>query len=286
MLDDILFFGSPHGRVIIETNAVQESVQFIHLGDPHLITDDCQTEQLTAWARYRRDEVFVDPDAHFQRVLDMMPLESSDLVVCAGDLIDFYEESQVDYAMEKVKAIPCPFYMTLGNHDYQDVHWQDGKNSSVNPCHIDKDELKKRSDYWSKKIGHDMPHWRFEHKGINFVGIDNASYEFTESALQLLREVAAEDKLYIIFSHIPIALPPLIDRMEFLGGVADYMKTDDPATREFMDIIEGSNNFLGSFAGHSHFKSENKLGDSYQFITADVISNGFREVIIRPIPEK
>ncbi|NRA39989.1 MAG: metallophosphoesterase, partial [Planctomycetes bacterium] len=267
----------------IETNAIEQHLRFIHLGDPHLVSDNCTSDGVQKFARHRRDTVFKQPLEHFQRVCAMMPQDDVDLLICTGDLIDFYEESQVDYAQQQLQHIPYPFYLTPGNHEFQDIRCDGEDTQVVDPRFNDNLQRDKKSAYWSQALNHDFPNWRCCHKGINFVGLDNADYTFSDISLELLSTVAADDKPYFVFSHVPVGLPTIKDRLKLIWGNSSYLPEDDISNQRFQEIICNSTNFLGSFVGHAHLRSDDQFGQAYQFITADTMSNGFREIIVRPL---
>ena len=67
--------------------------------------------------RYRAKRRSLPADSSFEALCRLLGEVSPDLVVCLGDVVDWYSERNLDYALELLAQFPSPWCMTPGNRD-------------------------------------------------------------------------------------------------------------------------------------------------------------------------
>ena len=273
-----------HGDLSIISDRIEEPFRFIHLGDPHLIDLTETEETLRSHAKNRFGDFF-DPNHRFEKMSEKIRSENPNFVICSGDFIDFFSEKQIESACDMIRSLGCPFYFTPGNHDYQDIVEElDGSARVIDPVENPNLRREEKIKVFKKYCTHDLPHWRFQHKGVTFLGLDNSTYTVDSEGINLLRSVADEGGPFCVFHHIPVGLPGLLDRT-ILRWRKPICFHPGRSLEEFKAVIESADNFCGSFVGHQHFRSEDRFGGSYQFLVSGGLDLDYRVVDFIPQEE-
>jgi len=210
----------------------------------------------------------------------------ADFVVTNGDNVGCLFSSNVaDYGVgidnpaERFKTIMDslgkPYYVTLGNHDYED-----GFNTIPRPEGITSDDPAAMEAIWKKVLGID-PYYSFVHKGIRFIVLNSvhgpdystvcpvSTYEksckgsFYDDQINWLEtELQKTDTLFcLIFLHHPVITDNNSTKQwSALGvgvlGEAFQLRRSDP----FYTVVQTyKDKIKGIFVGHGHMKQNDML---------------------------
>lgn len=251
--------------------------------------------------------------AHFNGTLDLIKKNhpDADFVIVNGDNTGcLFSHSLEDYGIgednpaETFKAmmdsLGKPFYVALGNHDYQD-----GFNVSERQG-IPASDPASMEAVWKKVLGID-PYYSFVHKGVRFIilnstrgpsyaepcpsatvetgckgSFDNPQMTWFETELQ-------KSELCLIFIHHPIITDHNALKTWSAAGLAMQVRADD----RFYTVAQSNKDRIkGIFVGHGHLKEKDTLEDTIPVHETASIgdtggsSNNIRAVWMDPITGK
>ena len=275
------------GEVHFTDSRVKKPVSFAHISDLHLPPYSKKN-----WpARYADainwwDTDFQHPNDVLPGLLDQAQAAGVDFVFMGGDNLDVYDPETADRIVQLCNDRGMGCYCSFGNHDFEtfDIRYITHDNvPEVRQEHGDK--LLK---HWS------MPnrYYTFELEAIRFIVLDTP-YIFVEGGLggfyddeqvDWLEDQLKYDGPIIVFYHIPFRVPANEDRLLLVwNGVKGWVAENEYCKRA-MAAISGCPNVLGTFAGHTHVRSEDKLGEKWQFVTAGGSQGAWRYVRICDTP--
>jgi 3',5'-cyclic AMP phosphodiesterase CpdA len=213
-----------------------------------------------------------------------------DFVAVTGDLVgNLFSEDPDDYLTGEINPaetfnqmmnnlIP-PFYVTLGNHDYQngfDVETREGISSG---------DILSIETVWRKVLGIE-PYYAFSHKGINMIFLNSnrgplrndicegaqveafCTGSFDVEQLIWLEERLAEDMPAVLFMHHP----PHSDTAS-AGWTFFHSYRIDQAD-PFYEVTEAyKDNILAIFVGHGHRWEEDTLHGTIAVFETDAIGD-------------
>lgn len=113
-----------------------------------------------------------------------------DLVVFAGDMIDYMSEANMECLEAGMQKIDAPILYIRADHDYG-VFWSDtltSEDAKTMQGHVDDNP-----EVWNVDMGEYL-----------VVGIDGSTWELTDSALNSLKKIFSLDKPIILVTHVPI----------------------------------------------------------------------------------
>ena len=260
-----------NGWVHFEDDRVTDTIAFAHVADLHL-----PPVRAEAWPdKYRHaiewwDTEFEHPNEVFPRLLDEIKSVGIDFVFFAGDNLDHYDPPTADYLVTACRQRGLACYFQLGNHDFEDT--------DIRYVTHDNDD-KVRSENGAKLFGHwGMPerYYSFEKGKVRFVVLDTP-YKIVEGGFAGCYDKKQVDWFVdqlkyngpiVVFYHIPFKLPSNEFRYQLAwNGVKGWI-ADDENSRLVVSAIENCPNILGMFAGHTHIRHEDPIGNTAQFVTA------------------
>ena len=235
---------------------------FLILNDLHLITESDEiSEGQKEEVRERRDSLFIDSDGN--RSADLwgdliLKLDSfkADGIIIAGDLLDFYSESNMELIKSGLNKLQTPFLYLRADHDTG--RWR-----------VDADRKSVRAA--EKALCSNAPILYMEFPGFLIIGINNSTSQLTERGLRQVEKIWKTGKPLILFTHVPFQ-PEEEDSLaeesrRNWGGRALLWGKDcfyQPAeyTTAFMDLLYGEESPVRAvFAGHLHFPFDVMLND-------------------------
>lgn len=201
---------------------------------------------------------------------------SADFVAVIGDLVGcLFSEDLDEYLngvsnpseifMEIMDGLVKPYYVALGNHDYQigfDVTLGEG---------ISTDNIGGIEAVWYKVLGI-APYYSFVHKGIHFIFLNSnrgplrnqvcpgslierfCTGTFDEEQLSWLEKCLEKKEPAILFCHHP----PITDSNKKLWALYSAYRIDPEDF--FYDIVkQHTDTILAIFVGHGHFWQSDTL---------------------------
>ena len=215
-------------------------------------------------------------------ILDDIKACGVEFVSFTGDILDCYHPESARLLPDLCAERGLPAYFLVGNHDW-DMEWpvSDGPGPPTRLI-ARRYDLELRAQRAGKLMTQDwgMPglYYAFERNGVRFVNLDTIhrshtpilkdkiSSSYDAAQVDWLIEQLGYDGPIVIFQHVPFTPVTPEYRPEpwvnFLTGCVG----DDARSRQVRDAVENCPNLLGVFVGHKHFRSEDPLGQTWQFM--------------------
>ena len=249
---------------------VTESVRFAYLCDFHLapLSEDVPS-------RYRHaiqwwGEALSDPQAALAPVLDEVNRYDVDFVFFGGDILDCFDPVTAQHVIDQCEQRGLKGYFQFGNHDIESLVMRFETHA------FNADARRENAEAYYKIWNMAGPDYDFTCKGVKFIALDCPYHKITDgqwagvfAAEQidwLQREMQGDDPV-VIFHHVPLNLPTFEHRMRAIWNGKLATLKDDVITRRFRDLVADSPQVLGTFAGHTHMRSEDPIGRNWQFVT-------------------
>lgn len=255
------------GAIEYHSDVVTEPFKVLFLSDTHLTLEDERGKAFYPYTR-RMGGNAVEPENYgttngreqaLIRSLEKAKKEQVELVILGGDIINFPSKASVEKLKEIMDASGLQWVYTAGNHDW---HYEGEPG--------DASELRKK---WEQESLLPLYHGenplyssRIIH-GINFVLIDNSTFEISAEQLDFFNKQIDKGLPIILAMHIPLYLPG--HNIDYGCGHPGwnlkndtYYKIEDRepwpenghtvTTFEFRDEVWSSPKVIGIFAGHTH----------------------------------
>ena len=287
----------------IRSNSIKEEIRIVHISDSHLSILENGKSECPEYTT-RMDRAYINPknyltgepgtkQQHFENILDEAKLKNADLIILTGDIINNPTFANVNYVKEKLDSCGIEYHFISGNHDW---HFE-GMPGSLDELHAEwiTKRLKPLSrgcnPFYNSKII----------KGINFVFIDNSTYQVEIEQLSFFREQVSKGLPIILCMHIPVYQQSDLEReiVETMGDPRwgaeydEYYKNEKRerwpesgnkgTTCQFLTEILECKNLLAILAGHDHSAKAAKINPSaYQYLTKASYSGAYRYVHLMP----
>lgn len=278
------------GEVQFVDRRVCKPVVFAHVADlhlpPHPLPDAWPEEyrQPIEWWNAR----FGHPLKVLPKLLDDIQSRGVDFIFFGGDILDCYLRENAELLVNLCRERNLIPYFQAGNHDWEDADMRYGtRKLKHGEYEVRTDNLRRLIRDWNMP----GPYYSFERGGIRFLSLDTtyvklnndyAGFFDGEQTEWFLEKLNYEGPI-IIFHHIPFNLPTLEYRMRTIVGALCCLAEDDNG-RRIRSAIENCPNILGTFAGHMHFRSEDPLGHTCQFMVSPASEGQWRYVKIADTP--
>jgi len=248
-------------------------LKILHLSDTHLT---CTNESDIPFLKYgkRMDDVYkttrhyatkkrTTPLECFRNAMNIAQTEKVDMIILTGDTVNNPSRTSVTTVSDELKKTGIPYIYIAGNHDW---HYE-GMAGTAN-------ELREN---WRKKRLHplykskSLSHFAVVKKGVNFIAIDNSTYQVDEQQLKFYEKQIALGLPSVLLMHIPVCLTTFASRITF--GHPDWnSKTDGnykiekgpeegnlKSTRDFVKTVSSSKNLIAVLCGHTHKPRAEKI---------------------------
>lgn len=269
-------------NTVIKCESIKKDFKIIHISDSHLtVFKDGKTEY-PEFAK-RMNNAYFEPKhyltgktgtrlGHFEEILRKAKREKVDLLLLTGDILNNPSIYGVNYLVEKLENCGIDYLYIAGNHDW---HFEGMEGS--------RDSL--RHEWIQKRL---LPLYQGNNplcyskiiNGINFIMIDDSTYQINEEQLNFLREQTERNYPIILGMHIPIYQPEDIKGNLFAIGDPrwgyDYDKEsyilerrerwpkegNKKETLEFVIDVLACKKLLAVFDGHKHSAMSRKISPS------------------------
>lgn len=273
------------------------AVKIMHITDAHISIGKSEEKEYRVYSR-RMDKAFksvkhygtkvkATPAAIFLDLLKLTENEKVDLIVLSGDIINNPSASSVRFVYEALMSTGIPYIYIAGNHDW---HYEGMEGTA--------DFLRRA---WTEKRitplyqGNNPLYSSFVFGGINFVAIDNSTYQVSEEQLEFFKAQLKLQYPVVLILHIPLYTDGDAGQKEILtcGAPQWGWKRDKnyklekrerwskagnlPSTLAFLELVKGSSNITAVLAGHTHKEEENALSEHVcQYITGCSLDGHYR----------
>ena len=290
-------------KVSFYSEIINESIKVVHIADTHLFMDDKRGVPFQEFSKrmakaYNQTTHFqtrekTNPKESFEKTLAFAKEIDADVINLVGDIFSFPSEAAIDWVRYKLEATGIPFIYVAGNHDW---HYEGMKGS-----------LESLRNTWIKKRllplyqGNDPLMAAYEIKGIQFLAIDNSTYQINEEQLNFLSDQISTGLPLILLVHIPMYAPGKNISFgcgnPFWGAATDESfelerRLKWPAgghtqtTFDFYKKVFNAPNLLGIFAGHIHRNSIEVICGKPQIVSDDNASGGYLDITFLPLDQK
>ncbi|MDP7346956.1 MAG: metallophosphoesterase [Phycisphaeraceae bacterium] len=272
------------GSVQFIDSRVTGAVSFAHVTDLHL-----PGVPREGWpSRYRQAIQWWNvemrfPDRAMGGLLDEISEAGVDVVFFGGDVLDYYDAGAAEHVVELCRQRGLTPRFQLGNHDYE--------NEYVRFVTHEFD-----ADVFAENSRRLCEHWRmpgieymFDVGGVRFLSLsieyiwgleEGGRGVVSDAQADWLIEQLNHDGPIVIFHHIPFALPTLTPRLQQIWDGKLACISEDDNGRRIREAVAHNSNVLGVFVGHAHLRSEDPLGQTWQFMNGPAHLGEWRYVKI------
>jgi len=229
------------------------------------------------------DTVLKTPSETIAPMLDAICQMEVDFVFFGGDMLDYFDPRSAEHLVELCRERNLKAYFMLGNHDEESLEQRFGSQRVDVPAR--KTNGKTLCQIWG------MPNYSysFSSGAVRFLVLDMlyqraldgnfAAHVSGDDVRWFLKQIQSGDPT-VVFTHFPFNCPTLEHRLRAVWDGKLKCAAEDEHGAQLLHAIETSPNVIALFAGHSHFSSEDPLGNCWQFMTASAYQNFWRHVRI------
>jgi len=269
-------------NALIKCDAIEKNTKIVHISDSHLTVFKNGKSEFPEFAK-RMNKAYENPEhyltgeigtrlGHFEEILDKAKTNKVDLLLLTGDILNNPSIYGVEYLMEKLDNCGIQYLYISGNHDWH-FEGMEGSADSLRNNWIQKRLLPLYQGnnplYYSKVIN-----------GINFVMIDNSTYQINKEQLKFFREQTNRNYPIVLGIHIPLYQPE--DFKKGVGTIGDSRwgydydgknsvlerrerwskQGNKKETLEFIIEVLSNKKLLAVFTGHKHSAENRKISPS------------------------
>ncbi len=292
--------------VTIAIKGLKDTTKVLHIADSHISVVEENEKEFHTYSN-RMDNAYksvphfktkeiTTPDTSFLELMALAKNQNVDVIALTGDIINNPSKSSVTFVRESLGKTGIPFIYTAGNHDW---HYEGMECSaatlretwiqnSLLPLYSGSNPL-----YSSHITG-----------GINFVAIDNSTYQINEEQLNFFQEQAGRPMPIVLLVHIPLYLPKNAERnhINTCGDPRWGWDSDKnyeierrerwsrdgnlPSTVQFLKAAKKCTNLIAILAGHTHRPSVDQFSEiAVQYVTGRSADGQHRLVVFKPLPK-
>lgn len=276
----------PYGGVHFVDPRVTSPLSFAHVTDLHLTPEPGDdSEKPYAFAIDWWDRTMNRPHQVLPKLLAEIRAAKVDFVFFGGDNIDCYQPKMAERLVELTAQFGLRAFFQSGNHDWENFYLR--YITHEYNAELRSSTLGKLCKHW----GMPAPYYSFEMKGVRFIALDPPYMNLSGRWMGKIDDQQTEwflnqilyDGPIVVLHHIPFFSPTLEPRMRAIWNQL-LCVADDQNGGRILQAIENCPNILGTFTGHTHFRSEDALGGTCQFMTAPASDGQWREVRISNVP--
>lgn len=262
---------------------VEEKYRIIVVNDLHMIAETNQVmEEYTELVNTRRTVDFVNaegvPSADtWLEYIDYINELDADLVVFAGDMVDFASETNYDLLQQGLEQIKAPVIYLRSDHDYSRHYTSDFMTAE------EVADLQANLIDNSKIQTYDLGE-------CILLGWNDSWDNISEESLQQVRDVVTIGKPIILVTHVPFDSTvddAFRERCYAIRGVYNMWGEDDryvpneQTTSLFQLIMDEDATVSFVLSAHLHYKDEVELGNNvWEYVMAPGYDGTINEIEI------
>ena len=256
--------------VIIKIPGIRQAKRFLQISDAHIAKtypDDSEAEQTEVTESEKRwNDDGVSALETFHKLIRLVRKEAPDAVLMAGDMIDYYTESNVKCLKELLEDFPTEYLYVCGNHEH-------GSYSLTLP---DVDTMYSRL---APLMRNAVSFYVRDFEGFRIVCLDNSAFDITDEQLEKMKAVMAEGVPILLVMHIPFWTE---DFEKIAWSMLDRDEKTTDNARAFARLIRSEESCVTAvIAGHEHLAWSGEFAPGrMQYVSAPVFERFFREIIV------
>jgi predicted phosphodiesterase len=289
----------------IQVAGLKKALVVLHISDSH-VSVPCEEEAEYRQYSDRMDKAFskerphyqsgekATSAVHFRGLMDLAKSEKVDVIAMTGDIVNNPSQSSVQYVSQALTETGIRYLYISGNHDW---HYEGMPGSD--------DALR---ETWIKQrllplyAGRNPLYYAVEIGGINFVAIDDSTYQVNDEQLAFFEQEIARGLPTVLLVHIPVWTGKNAGHVSACGDPrwgkawdANYQierrqqwpeSGNLKSTTAFVDRVKTAGNLVAVLAGHTHVAQTEKLSESaVQYIARHASDGGHRIVTFEPAAE-
>ena len=255
-------------EAVVRVEGLRGKLKILHLSDSHIT---CSNESDIPFQQYskRMDDAYkttkhyetgktVTSQENFREAMQLAQTEKVDMIVLTGDIVNNPSRTSVAMVADELEKTGVPYMYVAGNHDW---HYEGMEGTA--------DELREQ---WREKglrrlyQGKSPSHYAVVKNGVNFIAIDNSTYQVNEQQLKFFEQEVARGLPSVLLMHIPISLttfPSIQCGNPDWGSKADKgfeierrqrwpEEGNLKSTMDFVKAVASSDNLVAVLCGHTH----------------------------------
>ena len=213
-------------------------MKLLLLSDLHLVSPDDPNRE-----DHERRNHFTQTRRHLPSLSKAIQRESPDLILCLGDLVDWYSDESRDFALEFLESLSLPWKMTPGNHD-----------ASAPPSQGNKMGLQGWID-----AGVEIHNRKLDLDGAVAFLLNSHDSNVPPDTSPWFKENLDGETFSILCTHVPPNVPSVREAIlakDPQRNLTRYVQSGAPEL--FDDALKGKLDL--SFSGHLHFPATVECG--------------------------
>ncbi|MBN2376176.1 MAG: metallophosphoesterase [Sedimentisphaerales bacterium] len=281
-------------EAVVRIEGWKGDLKVLHLSDSHIT---CSNESDIPFQQYskRMDDAYkvnkhyksgkaVTSLENFQEAMQLARKEKVDLIVLTGDIVNNPSMTSVTAVADELDKVGIPYLYVAGNHDW---HYEGMEGTA--------DEL--REEWREKELrrlygGKSASHYAAVKNGVNFIAIDNSTYQVNEQQLKFFEKQIARGLPSVLLMHIPISLTTFatmqcgnpdwgseVDKGYKIERRQRWPKEGNlKSTMEFVKAVASADNLVAVLCGHTHAARADKVNP---LAYPEISSAGAMQYVVR-----
>ena len=253
-------------QIRIAIPSLTKEYHFMHFSDTHIAyayPEDTEEDTALAEEQSKNWSAFCNTAVeNFELLMQEAKERKPDALFMAGDIADYYSESNLRYLTEQLNGCGVLPVYAYGNHEGASYVKNLGDPRQFYPAY--------------SKLMTDTPDFHVQDFGEFLVAaVDNSDHHIREEQLVKLKEVFDRGLPVLLLMHIPLSTEAILPPMEAKWGKnpAYFMLGTDAepeTTREFCRMVMAEDSPVAAvFAGHVHFQHSGEFSAGrMQYTTA------------------
>lgn len=246
-------------------------LSLVQVTDLHLLYTDASDGQAVNALREQYTQWFFNGPSVANELRRFFQEEPPDAVVFTGDICGYPTRANVR-ALEQLLAECPPYLFVYGNHE-----------RIFTKEDLTRERMRRFDPMYAFAVKGDPELQVLELPDVRLIGLDDSDNQITPSQLERIRALFEDGRPCLLFLHIPICLPQLIEPITSKWGAplllgvpkgtdvhGDDTLIPTDATEEFVRMLTTQPTpVCGIFAGHVHFfdRADEFAPGKKQFIT-------------------